>query len=110
MWAGRLELLPVIAFIGKEVPSIVREYYLKKSESKKKDRSETSHSANKLGILAFGEDFAPAPSSAMQLAETSTKSSRPLSHLKIDLHSAPELKGSALWAAILGECLAGISN
>jgi trk system potassium uptake protein TrkH len=64
MWAGRLELLPVIAFIGKEVPSIVREYYLKRSESKKKDRSETSHSANKLGILAFGEEFAPDPSSA----------------------------------------------
>jgi len=35
MWAGRLELLPVMAFIGKEVPSIVREYYSKRSESEK---------------------------------------------------------------------------
>jgi len=34
MWAGRLELLPVIAFLGKELPSMVSEYHLKKSKKR----------------------------------------------------------------------------
>ncbi|MCX8181833.1 MAG: TrkH family potassium uptake protein [Candidatus Methanomethyliaceae archaeon] len=40
MWAGRLELLPVIAFIGKEIPSIIKEHYSrseKKAEVLKKE-------------------------------------------------------------------------
>ncbi len=35
MWAGRLELLPVIAFVGKEIPSIIGAYYSRKSERQK---------------------------------------------------------------------------
>ncbi|MGC8935993.1 MAG: TrkH family potassium uptake protein [Candidatus Methanomethylicaceae archaeon] len=30
MWAGRLELLPAIAFVAKELPSTVKEFYLEK--------------------------------------------------------------------------------